>query len=81
MIMLVVCGAILAVGGFFFGREGRAAERDGYMPEPPPGERVGLGIRREQDFVRYWRRSMAFGWLGVGLIVLGAIGLLVEAVV
>ncbi len=81
MIWLVVTGAIFAVGGFAFGREGRAAERVGYMPQPEEGEGVGPGLRRQQDFVRYWRRSMAIGWIGVALLGIGAIGLLVQYLV
>lgn len=78
MIWFVIAGAIFAVVGFAFGREGRAAEQAGYMPQPEEGERLGLGIRREQDFVRYWRRSMKLGWFGVALLVIGALGLLIQ---
>lgn len=78
MIWFVITGAIFAVGGFFFGYYGRKDSRDGYMPQPEAGERLGLGIRREQDFMRYWRRSMNLGWFGVALLVIGAVGLLIE---
>ncbi|MFN7150018.1 MAG: hypothetical protein ACK4V6_11115 [Microthrixaceae bacterium] len=78
MIWFVIAGAIFAVVGFFFGYYGRKDASDGYMPQPEEGERLGLGIRREQDFVRYWRRSMRLGWFGVTLLVIGAIGLLIQ---